>query len=360
MQQRDGFAGNTFAAAGKTEFLGGGSFDVDVIHIAAEIFGNKHAHLWDMRRHFRRVSDNRHVHVPEGKTFGLNTTPGFAQQFAAVRPLESRIGVREQFANIPQRGGTQQRIGQGMQSNVTVRMSQQPFFERDTNAANNNRANAAKSNNLELSTLTIHNTMLCFDQASRQFELDRICVMFDLANELGISTVRPVSGHEDDLSEAQQAIPEEEKLQAVIEMCRLLVPQARKRNLTFALEPHPGVTWKLDNVIKLYDAIQDEEFKLQFDAKHVDCSPLRALSTPSLLKRLGGIHFDNYVVSYPNICLGNVPINDGVLDNEPFFKVLQQANYNGWITIEYCGNTQAHITTNIKYIQQMAKKYNLS
>ncbi len=41
-------------AAGEAQLLGGGRFHVDVVHMAAEIFSDKNAHLRDMRQHFRR------------------------------------------------------------------------------------------------------------------------------------------------------------------------------------------------------------------------------------------------------------------------------------------------------------------
>ena len=97
-----------------------------------------------MRQHFRRLSDDRHVDVAQRIAFGLNAAPGFAQQFAAVCPLKRRIGVREQLADIPQRSGTQQGVGQRMQRHVSIRMRQQTFFVRNTYAANDNWAFSAK------------------------------------------------------------------------------------------------------------------------------------------------------------------------------------------------------------------------
>ena len=126
--------------------------------MAAQIFSDKHTHLRDVRQHLRCLGNDRHINVAKGVAFGLNTTPGFAQQFAAVCAFKSRIGVREQFANVAQRGGTQQRVGQRMQRHVAIRMRQQTFFVRNAHAANDNWANAAKGVYIK----TVSNTHYAF------------------------------------------------------------------------------------------------------------------------------------------------------------------------------------------------------
>jgi hypothetical protein len=64
-----------------------------------------------MRQHFGSLGDDRHVDVAQGVAFSLNTTPGFAQQRTAVSPFKRRVGVREQLADITQRGSAEQRVG---------------------------------------------------------------------------------------------------------------------------------------------------------------------------------------------------------------------------------------------------------
>jgi len=216
----------------------------------------------------------------------------------------------------------------------------------------------AKRHGMALSTLTLHNTMLCFDEASRRREMDRLCVMLDLAKKLGIRTVRPVHGSETGL-ERERPDVEEKKMQAVIEMCRRLVPEAKKRGLIIAFEPHPRLTLKVANVVRLFNAVQDDSFKLQFDVKHVDCPPAKALATPGLLERLGGIHLDNYVVSCPYVD-GNVSLLDGVLDFEDIFLLLRSIDYQGWATIEYCGTNIEHIRSSAAFVRALAHKYELA
>ena len=113
--------------------------------MAAEIFRDKDAHLRNMRQHLRRLGDNGDVDVAERIAFGLNTTPRFAQQFAAIGAFKRRIGIGEQFADIAERRGAQQRVGQRMQRDVAVGVGQQPFFIRNAYPANNDWAFTAKS-----------------------------------------------------------------------------------------------------------------------------------------------------------------------------------------------------------------------
>ena len=64
-QQGDRFAGDALAAPSETELLGGGGLHVDVIHMALQIFRQEDAHLRDVRRHFRRLSDDGDIEVAE-------------------------------------------------------------------------------------------------------------------------------------------------------------------------------------------------------------------------------------------------------------------------------------------------------
>lgn len=212
---------------------------------------------------------------------------------------------------------------------------------------------AARQHGLPFSTLTIHNTMLCFDEPSRRRELKRIGVMLDLAAELGIQTVRPVHGPR----ESPEA--EERQMEAIIEMCGRLVPEARKRGLVLAFEPHPIVTAKLANIVRLFDAVRDDAFQLQFDVKHVDCHPARALATSSLLRRLGGLHLDNYILSWPH-CSHEISLADGVVEFDTIFALLKSVDYQGWATIEYAGSNIEHVREGLAFVRELARRYGLS
>ncbi len=107
--------------------FGGGRFHVDVVHMAAEILSDKDAHLRNMRQHFRRPGNNRDVDVAERIALGLNAAPCFAQQFAAIGAFKRRIGIGEQLADIAQRRGAKQRVGQRMQRDVAVGGASSPF-----------------------------------------------------------------------------------------------------------------------------------------------------------------------------------------------------------------------------------------
>lgn len=113
--------------------------------MAAEILSDKDAHLRNMRQHFRRLGNNRDVDVAERIAPGLNAAPCFAQQFAAIGAFKRRIGIGEQLADIAQRRGTKQRVGQRMQRDVAVGVGQQPFFIRNAYPANDDWAFTAKS-----------------------------------------------------------------------------------------------------------------------------------------------------------------------------------------------------------------------
>ncbi len=166
-QQGDRFARDALAAPGEAELLGGRGLHVDVIHMALQIFRQEDAHLRDVRRHFRRLSDNRDIEVTEAVSFGADTFPGFAQQLAAVRALESRIGIGEQLADITQRRSAQQGVGRGVQRNVAVGMGQQTFVVRDANATDHQRAFAAEFMYVKTVTDTHGALLNCLTESNR-------------------------------------------------------------------------------------------------------------------------------------------------------------------------------------------------
>ncbi len=225
---------------------------------------------------------------------------------------------------------------------------------------------ASKANGLNLSTLTIHNTMFCYDDASRDREMGRICTMLDLARQLGISTVRPISGLEFEGPDANAKLcspqsPDvvDTKMRAIIEMCRRLVPEAKKRGLKLAFEPHPGVTRDIANVVRLFEEVKDETFGLQFDGKHVNCPPAMALSHPKLLSRLTGIHIDNYTIIDPAGIDHEISLANGVLKFDEMLLLLRSIDYKGWLTIEYCGTNEAHIRESVDFIKGLSRQYGL-
>jgi hypothetical protein len=63
-----------------------------------------------------------------------------AQEVAAVRPLVAFIGVREMPADVAQRGGAKQRVADGVQQHVGVRVPVEPLVVRDLHAADDQLA----------------------------------------------------------------------------------------------------------------------------------------------------------------------------------------------------------------------------
>jgi len=73
-----------------------------------------------MRCQFRCLRDHAAIHIRNRKTRGRHARHAFAQQHAAVRASELRVGVREMAADIAHRGRAEQRVGDGMQQHVSV------------------------------------------------------------------------------------------------------------------------------------------------------------------------------------------------------------------------------------------------
>ena len=67
-----------------------------------------------------RLCDHRAVHIADVPTSGAHAPRRFGQQQHRISALEPRVSIRKMAADIAQRGGTQQGIGDGMQQHIGV------------------------------------------------------------------------------------------------------------------------------------------------------------------------------------------------------------------------------------------------
>src|SRR5450759_2881501 len=127
-QQHYRLRGDTFAAPGQAQLLGGGRFHVDGTFLHAQIGGDVRLHLKDMRCHLRCLGDDGRIDVADAIALLAHQMQRLAQQDAAVDVLVFRFGIGEMPADVAQCRGTQQRIADRMQQHVRVGMAEQTFF----------------------------------------------------------------------------------------------------------------------------------------------------------------------------------------------------------------------------------------
>src|SRR5690606_37996096 len=88
-----------------------------------------------MRRQLRRLGGDGDIGIADLPAPGMYQLQRMAQQYPAVGALGLRIGVGEVPADVAQRGGTQNRVGQRVQHHVTVGMGHQATVMGDLDPA---------------------------------------------------------------------------------------------------------------------------------------------------------------------------------------------------------------------------------
>ena len=99
------------------------------------------AHGQDVRRHLRRLRDDGAVDVADLPA-GLRArgAPASASSASESAPRKLRVGVGEVVADVAQRGGAEQRVGDRVAQRVGVGVAEQAVRVRDRHAAQHQRA----------------------------------------------------------------------------------------------------------------------------------------------------------------------------------------------------------------------------
>ena len=120
--------GDPLFAPDETQALGGGGLDVDLAQLDLQILGDGLAHGLDVRRHLRCLGSDGAVDVTHLPALFSYQADHVAQQYPAVGALEARIGIGEMLADVAQRRGAQQGIGQSVQQYVAIGVSDRPWW----------------------------------------------------------------------------------------------------------------------------------------------------------------------------------------------------------------------------------------
>ena len=109
----------------RAQLLGGLGLHVDLIHRQAQRLRDALAHGRDVRTQLGRLRDHGAVDVADLEAGLAHAARDLGQQHQRVRAFETRVGVGEMAPDVAQRGRTQQRVGDGVQQHVGIRMAEQ-------------------------------------------------------------------------------------------------------------------------------------------------------------------------------------------------------------------------------------------
>jgi hypothetical protein len=86
------------------------------------------------------LSKDDAIEVDDAKPGGGDLLPGDLQHFTRVASAISLLGVGKQLANVAQRGGSQQGVGDGVQQDIGIAMADQVLVVGDVDPAEPERS----------------------------------------------------------------------------------------------------------------------------------------------------------------------------------------------------------------------------
>lgn len=137
----------------------------------------------------------------------------------------------------------------------------------------------------------------------------------NIARELGAPVLRVFGGY------VPEGHSERQVMQWVIEAFKKCAAYAEKNGVVIALENHGGITARADNVVRIVESVDSQWFRV-----NLDLGNYRESTYEDIAKTM----------PYTVHIHGRTRISEnGEVDYEKVKKILEDKNYNGFISVEY-------------------------
>jgi sugar phosphate isomerase/epimerase len=185
------------------------------------------------------------------------------------------------------------------------------------------------------------------DIPNTEIQVNYVGKLAELARDLGADMVRIFTGYE------RPDIPYDKQYALVVEGLGLAGEQAAKYGVTLAVQNHHDIASHHDTMFWLLEEVNHPNVKAAFDPwtptlQNVNAEELRA----SVLKmkpyivhmtaadyvRHRRYHYDGALINFTKQedALRAVPIGEGIVDYETYFKALKEIGYQGYVGYEMC------------------------
>jgi L-ribulose-5-phosphate 3-epimerase len=187
-----------------------------------------------------------------------------------------------------------------------------------------------------------------------------------LARDLGTDMVRIFTGYE------RPDTPYDRQYAAVVEGLRLAGEQAAKYGITLAVQNHHDIASHHDTMFWLLEEVNHPNVKAAFDSwtptlQNFTAEQLRASvlkmkpyivhTTAADYIRHRRYRYDGTLINFTKQedALRAVPIGEGIVDYETYFKALREIGYQGYIAYEMCAVLDGG--GSIENLDKTAKKF---
>ncbi len=194
-------------------------------------------------------------------------------------------------------------------------------------------------NAVDLVMLSIHQDFVAPDPAERQKDIDHTIRCLQIASQLGIPCIRLNSGRWntirsfDDLMKVKGEEPpiegytDDDAFRWVIESIEKCLPVAEREGVVMMIENHWGLTTKPENVLRIHKAVNSPWLGVNLDTGNYAGDPYEGIAVlaphASIVQAktyYGGGEWYTLDLDYPRIA-----------------KILRDAGYSGWVSLEMEG-----------------------
>jgi len=224
-------------------------------------------------------------------------------------------------------------------------------MKNETQSYVNGLKRAAFRHGLSFPMLSIHQDFVDPDPAKRQAAIDHTIHCVKLAHRLGISCVRLNSGRWgtipsfDDLMKANGQEPpieghtNDEAFRWCISSINKCLPAAEKYGVILALENHWGLTTNPDDLLRIYNAVDNPWLRINMDTGNYAGDPYEGIE--KLAPHAVIVQAKTYYGG------GNWYTLD--LDYDRIASILRKHNFRGWVSLEMEGNENADTAVQKSY-----------
>jgi sugar phosphate isomerase/epimerase len=209
----------------------------------------------------------------------------------------------------------------------------------------NNLKRMAWSMGLDLFFLSIHQNFVSPDKEKRQKDIDHTKRCIDLAVQLGCPAIRLNSGRWGTIPEFQKMLDAGGKEQPLpgytdddafnwcIESINACLPHAEQAGVIMALENHWGLTTSVDGLLRIYKGVNSPWLSINLDTGNFVGDPYSQLET---------------LAPHATVVQAKTYYGGGVyytreLDYKRIAKILREAGFKGYVSLEMEGKESADI-----------------
>jgi L-ribulose-5-phosphate 3-epimerase len=192
---------------------------------------------------------------------------------------------------------------------------------------------------VDLVMLSIHQDFVTPDAAERQKDIDHTKKCLELAARLGIPSIRLNSGRWntiksfDDLMKVKGEEPpitgytDEHAFTWVIESINACLPTAEREGVAMMIENHWGLTTKVENVIRIHKAVNSPWLGVNLDTGNYPDDPYPGITTLA----------PHATIVQAKTYYGGGEWYTLELDYKRIAKILKDAGFTGWVSLEMEG-----------------------